>query len=109
MNSGGAVHSPQILMLSGVGPASHLGEHGIPLIKDISGVGSNLRDHLIINIAFRSKPGHSLNPINAKGAASAVLKMKALAEYAIFGTGPCASNVCISPNSPSDPLALLTD
>jgi choline dehydrogenase-like flavoprotein len=45
--SGGAVGSPQLLMLSGVGPADHLREHGIPVILDAAGVGDGLQDHPI--------------------------------------------------------------
>ncbi len=44
--SGGAFGSPQILMLSGVGPAEHLKENGIELVHDLAGVGQNLQDHI---------------------------------------------------------------
>lgn len=54
--SGGAIASPQILMLSGVGPSEHLSEHGIDLVHHLPGVGSNLRDHPIVPISFRTKP-----------------------------------------------------
>ncbi|KAL3420276.1 GMC oxidoreductase [Phlyctema vagabunda] len=43
--SGGTFNSPQILLLSGIGPAEHLEEHGIPVVVDLPGVGRNLRDH----------------------------------------------------------------
>ncbi|XP_025602710.2 glucose dehydrogenase [FAD, quinone]-like [Athalia rosae] len=43
--SAGAVKSPQLLMLSGIGPKKHLEEVGIPLVKDVPGVGKNLQDH----------------------------------------------------------------
>src|SRR5690606_15294127 len=43
---GGAVNSPQLLMLSGVGPAAHLAEHGIAVVHDAADVGGNLQDHL---------------------------------------------------------------
>ncbi len=46
--SGGAVNSPQLLMLSGVGPAEHLREHGIAVVADSPGVGANLSDHPIV-------------------------------------------------------------
>jgi choline dehydrogenase len=44
--AGGALNSPQLLMLSGIGPAGHLREHGIALRQDLPGVGANLQDHL---------------------------------------------------------------
>jgi choline dehydrogenase len=44
--SGGPINSPQLLMLSGIGPAAHLSEFGVPLIHDLPGVGQNLQDHL---------------------------------------------------------------
>ncbi len=46
--SGGAVNSPQLLMLSGIGPADHLREHGIAVVVDNPGVGANLSDHPIV-------------------------------------------------------------
>lgn len=44
---GGAVHSPHLLMLSGIGPAAHLSAHGIEVVRDLAGVGRNLQDHPI--------------------------------------------------------------
>ena len=49
-----AINSPKILMLSGIGPAAHLAEHGIPVIADRPGVGGNLQDHLEIYVQFSS-------------------------------------------------------
>nr|XP_053656743.1 glucose dehydrogenase [FAD, quinone]-like [Cherax quadricarinatus] len=43
--SAGAIGSPQLLLLSGVGPADHLHQHGIPVVADVAGVGQNLQDH----------------------------------------------------------------
>jgi choline dehydrogenase len=51
----GALHSPKILMLSGVGPAEHLRQHGIAVAVDAPQVGANLHDHLLTRIYFRSK------------------------------------------------------
>lgn len=48
----GAVGSPQLLMLSGVGPAAHLAEHGIDVLVDAPGVGHDLSDHLLVPLAF---------------------------------------------------------
>jgi len=44
--SAGSINSPQLLMLSGIGPAKHLNELGINVVKDLPGVGKNLQDHL---------------------------------------------------------------
>lgn len=53
--SAGALHSPQLLMLSGIGPAQHLLSAGIPTVIDLPGVGQNLQDHLQLPIIFRSR------------------------------------------------------
>ena len=55
--SAGAVGSPQLLMLSGVGPADHLNGLDIPVALDLPGVGQNLRDHPFVSVAWRTKPG----------------------------------------------------
>lgn len=52
--SAGAVGSPQLLMLSGIGPAEHLKEHGIALVQDLPGVGENLQDHQDVLIVHES-------------------------------------------------------
>ena len=52
--AGGAINSPQLLMLSGIGPADHLREHGIAVVHDLPGVGANLQDHLDICTLVRS-------------------------------------------------------
>ena len=53
--SSGAMVSPHLLLLSGVGPAAHLAEFGIPLVKDLPGVGQNLRDHPIATVLYKAK------------------------------------------------------
>jgi len=55
--AGGAVNTPQLLMLSGVGPAEHLAEHGIRLIADAPDVGANLQDHLVAGLAPEARGG----------------------------------------------------
>ena len=59
--STGAIASPQLLMLSGVGPAAHLTELGIPVVKDTPGVGQNLRDHPVIWATWRTHPDVELD------------------------------------------------
>ncbi|MCX7893469.1 MAG: choline dehydrogenase [Burkholderiales bacterium] len=51
----GAVQSPQLLQLSGVGPAALLAAHGIPVVHDLAGVGENLQDHLQLRLIYRVK------------------------------------------------------
>lgn len=56
--SGGVINSPQILMLSGIGPADELAAHGIPVAHELPGVGKNLQDHLSAIVDYsRAKPG----------------------------------------------------
>jgi choline dehydrogenase len=55
--AGGAVNSPQLLQVSGIGPAALLAEHGIAVIADLPGVGENLQDHYVIATTYRLKAG----------------------------------------------------
>jgi choline dehydrogenase len=55
--AGGAVNSPQLLQLSGIGPAALLKEHGIAVVADLPGVGENLQDHYVIMHTYRLKAG----------------------------------------------------
>ena len=57
---GGALNSPQLLLLSGIGAAAHLSEMGIPLVMDLPGVGQNLTDHLQVPVAYHCKQPISL-------------------------------------------------
>lgn len=57
----GAVASPHLLLLSGVGPQEHLRAFNIPVIKHLPGVGQNLRDHPMIYVTWRTKPEHPLD------------------------------------------------
>jgi choline dehydrogenase len=52
---GGAINSPQLLMLSGIGPADHLAQHGIDVIRDLPGVGQHLQDHVEVAHIFEMK------------------------------------------------------
>jgi choline dehydrogenase len=59
--SGGTVHSPQLLMLSGIGPAEHLREHGIDAIVDAPGVGRGLQDHPLAGVVWRTPDARNLS------------------------------------------------
>ena len=59
--SSGAIGSPQILMLSGVGPADQLQALGISVVHDLAGVGQNMRDHPMIYVTFRTKKDHPMD------------------------------------------------
>ena len=54
--SAGAYHSPKLLMLSGIGPAAHLREHGITVLHDSPAVGANLQDNYILTMSWRLNP-----------------------------------------------------
>ncbi len=55
--SGGTINTPQLLMLSGIGPAPHLAEHGIDVVVDAPEVGANLQDHLVAGLAPAARGG----------------------------------------------------
>ncbi len=85
--SGGVYGSPQLLMLSGIGPAAHLQEHGIAVIRDMPGVGSHLHDHFNSMVAFRCSQPVTMNDL----ANSLPRRIWAAAQYAFGRTGPLAS------------------
>ena len=80
----GAIGSPQILQLSGIGPAALLSQHGIAVQVDAPGVGENLQDHLQLRMVFKVTKAKTLNT----SAASWFGKMKIGLEYAMFQSGP---------------------
>ncbi len=59
--SAGAIGSPHLLMLSGVGPAGHLSDMGVPTVHDSPGVGQNLRDHPQVSLRWNTREGYSQN------------------------------------------------
>jgi len=59
----GAFQSPQLLMLSGIGPLSELKKHGITPVAELPGVGENLQDHLEVHVKFRAPRGVSQNSL----------------------------------------------
>jgi choline dehydrogenase len=81
---GGAYNSPQLLQLSGVGPADLLKRHGIEVVLDAPGVGADLQDHMQVRIVMRCTRAITLNDI----AGSRFRKMMTGLQYAAFRTGP---------------------
>ena len=86
--AGGAINSPQLLLLSGIGPAEELRALGVPVTHDLPGVGKNLQDHLNVNIVRRATKGTTLDSKN-RGLAPLGVAL----QFLLFGTGPGTSNV----------------
>ena len=82
--SAGAVNSPQLLQLSGIGPGALLRQHGIDVVHDLPGVGANLQDHLQIRAVFKVDGVATLNTL----ASSWWGKMKIGMEYTFKRSGP---------------------
>jgi choline dehydrogenase len=81
--SGGSIGSPQILMLSGIGPAAHLKDNGIEVKHDLGGVGRNLQDHLQARLVFKCN-----EPTLNDEVRSLVSQAKIALKYALFRAGP---------------------
>ncbi|RKE70609.1 GMC family oxidoreductase [Pseudorhodoplanes sinuspersici] len=79
---GGAVNSPQLLQLSGIGPAAHVRSIGVAVVHDLPGVGANLIDHLAALLAYRVRGEISVNQLRR-----GTLLMREIARWCLFGTG----------------------
>ncbi|MBM7060288.1 choline dehydrogenase [Pseudomonas sp. UL073] len=86
---GGAFQSPQLLLLSGIGPRAELEQHGIKVNHELEGVGQNLQDHLavVVNMRTHSREGISLHP------SSLLQAVKALVQFVFRRRGMLTSNV----------------
>ncbi len=84
ISTAGAVGSPQILQLSGIGPDALLRQHGVPVVVDLPGVGENLQDHLQLRMAFRIKGAKTLNTM----ASNWFGKMQIGMQYVFSRSGP---------------------
>ena len=82
----GAIGSPQILQLSGIGPGGLLQQHGIPVTQDLPGVGANLQDHLQIRSVYKIK-GAANSTLNTM-ASTTLGKARIGLEYLFKRTGP---------------------
>jgi choline dehydrogenase len=81
---GGSINTPQLLMLSGIGPAAHLAEHGITAKVDLAGVGSNLQDHAIVPLLWYTRGATDLAQLN---------NLRNFGRWKARGNGPLASNI----------------
>jgi choline dehydrogenase len=89
MLAAGALQSPQLLMLSGIGPAAHLREHGIPVLLDRAAVGENLQDHLQIRLIYKcAKPITTNDELNSLWG-----RMRVGAQWLFRRSGPLAIGI----------------
>jgi len=84
---GGPINTPKLLMLSGIGPAAHLAEIGIPVVHDLPGVGENLQDHLELYVQQACT-----QPITLYGAMNPLKKALIGIEWILFKSGLGATN-----------------
>ena len=82
---GGAINSPQLLMLSGIGPAGHLREHGVAVVHDSPGVGGNLQDHLDVILQWRCT-----QPISLNGNARLLPQISTFLQWLLRKSGPAS-------------------
>ncbi len=86
--AGGAINSPQLLLLSGVGPADDLAAHGIGVVADLPGVGRHLQDHLEVYIQYTS-----LQPVSMQPSATQKWRRPFIgAQWLFLRSGPGATN-----------------
>ncbi|GLC45037.1 hypothetical protein PLESTB_001461800 [Pleodorina starrii] len=91
----GAVHTPHLLMLSGVGPAATLREHGLDVVANLPGVGANLQDHPAAVVAVRAKPEfEGLSVTSEIYDSKCNIRLGAVAKYLFGRRGPLATTGC---------------
>ncbi len=82
--SAGAIASPQLMQVSGLGPAGLLREHGVPVVADLPGVGENLQDHLQIRSVYRVHGARTVNTLYRNWATRAGMGL----QYLLARSGP---------------------
>ena len=85
---GGAINSPQLLMLSGIGPAAHLQDKGIEVVHDLPGVGQNLQDHFNIRMVYKCTRPLTVNDIMMSPTKMAKMGL----QYLLFRNGPLTAS-----------------
>jgi len=102
----GAIKSPQLLLLSGIGPGAHLQHMGIPVRHDLPGVGQGLQDHLQVKLIYRVEGVESLNEVRRSWWKSAREGLR----YLLLGRGPLASGPSMAGGfARTDPALPATD
>lgn len=89
--SAGSIHSPQILLLSGIGPTEELNKHNIAVVHDLPGVGGNLVDHPVVDVYFRSKLP-TPKWVKPQNVGEALRLVGAMLQYFTMRTGAMATN-----------------
>ncbi|KAH9030564.1 GMC oxidoreductase [Lactarius hengduanensis] len=92
----GAIHTPHVLMLSGVGPEAHLAEHKIPVVASLPGVGEHLMDHPVVDVALAETSGNSLNFLKPRSVRHHFQRATAFLTYCLTGKGPLTTNLAES-------------
>ena len=91
----GAIHSPQVLMLSGIGPKAHLQSVGVPVVADSAAVGSNLQDHPAVLSAYTLKDSAGRISITDHiYRDDGSIRKRQLLNWALLGRGPLTSTAC---------------
>ncbi len=84
----GAIGSPKLLLLSGIGPGDALGRLGIPVILDLPGVGQNFQDHIDVDVVYELNGAYSYDKYRRPH-----WKLMAAIEFSVFNKGPVVSNI----------------
>ena len=87
--SAGAINSPKILLLSGIGPAEELRKAGVAVSHDLPGVGKNLQDHMDVYCCARLNA-----PVSYNGQDRGLAPLKHGLQFLLYGTGAISSNIC---------------
>jgi choline dehydrogenase-like flavoprotein len=94
--TGGAISSPQILMLSGVGPQEHLAAHGIDVVHNLPGVGQNLQDHPATVVSYECSEGNKgvsvTSVIRIRG--TTITNPRVALDWVLNRSGPLTSTGC---------------
>jgi choline dehydrogenase len=85
---GGAINSPQLLMLSGIGPAAHMADHGIDTVVDLPGVGQNLQDHYQVRYVYKCTQPITVNDIMMSNRRMAMMGL----QYLFTRKGPLTAS-----------------